>query len=436
MRQNKIIIFLFALLLNITVNAQNVDITNPSIKKAGDHITISFDAVVDDLSANYMLTLTPTLWNGSEQQALKQIVVMDRIKSITQSRKGSVNVGSLISRSNKMIPYSVTIPFEKWMGGVSLRIDKTLKGCCQREILAPIAVISNTLKPILAPITPAFDSDVQAVYIGEFEEEMKSFPFVYHINEQLNKNYNGLAIGFEQSSKTIDLLYLDNEKILQKIKESIEIIKRDPHIELTKINIEGGASPEGHFILNQKLGKGRAEAVIALLSEWTDSRLFEIDNIGENWGELYRMVEKSDMKYKNEVLSIIDNTTINNGRELKLMNLRGGVPYNYMFNTFFSKLRTASYVKVFYDIKPNDQFKEIDRASGLIKSKNYKEALAILKEITPSPYTNNLIGVCYMMTEDAVNARIYLQKAIDGGSVNAEKNIKQLDYQRDNIQYN
>ena len=436
MRQNKIIIFLFALLLNITVNAQNVDITNPSIKKAGDHITISFDAVVDDLSANYMLTLTPTLWNGSEQQALKQIVVMDRIKSITQSRKGSVNVGSLISRSNKMIPYSVTIPFEKWMDGVSLRIDKTLKGCCQREILVPIAVISNTLIPILAPIAPAFESDVQAVYIGKFEKEMKSLPCAYHISEQHNKSSNGLAIGFEQSSKTINLLYMDNKSILQKIKESIVIINSNQDIELIKIKIEGGASPEGSFTLNQKLGKGRADAVISTLSEWADSSLFEIDNIGENWGDLYRMIEKSDMNDKEELLSIIDKYSISNGRKIKLMNLKGGIPYNYMFKTFFPKLRKASYVRVFYDIKPNDEFKEIDRASGLIKSNNYKEALAILKEITPSPYTDNLIGVCYMMTEDAVNARIYLQKAIDGGSVNAENNLKQLDYQRDNIQYN
>ena len=435
MKQQKAIIFLFVLLINITANAQNVNVTKTAIKKVGDNVAISFDVMVDDLPANYMLTLTPTLWNGDKQQPLKQIVVMNRTKSITQSRKGSVTSGILTYRSKEMIPYSVTIPFEPWMGGVSLRIDKTLKGCCKRDYLSPMLVTSNSLTPIIEPIIPLFVSDVQAAYIDEFKKQIKGLPFVHHIGKQHKNNYDGLAVGFEQGSTTIDLFYMDNENILQKIKESIEMIKAESDIELIKIRIEGGASPEGSFELNQKLGKGRADAVISIISEWADSALIEVDNIGENWDKLYHMVEKSDMMYKSEVLSIIDNYSIHNGRELRLMNLRGGVPYNYMYKTFFTKLRTASYVQVFYDIKPSDELIKIDRASKLIILKNYKEALDILKDVTLTPYTNNLIGVCYMMTEDIVNARISLQKAIEGGNIDAENNLIRLDYQQNNIQY-
>ena len=435
MKQQKAIIFLFVLLLNITANAQNVNVTKTAIKKVGDNVAISFDVMVDDLPANYMLTLTPTLWNGDKQQPLKQIVVMNRTKSITQSRKGSVTSGSLTYRSKERIPYSVTIPFEPWMGGVSLRIDKMLKGCCRRDYLTPMLVTSNSLMPIIEPIIPLFVSDVQAVYIDEFRKRTKDFPFVHHIGEQYKNNYNGLAVGFEQGSTTIDLFYMDNENILQKIKESIEMIKAESDIELIKIRIEGGASPEGSYELNKKLGKGRANAVISIISEWADPALFEIDNIGENWDKLYHMVEKSDMMYKSEVLSVIDNYSINNGRELRLMNLRGGVPYNYMYKTFFTKLRTASYVQVFYDIKPSDELIKIDKASKLIMSKNYKEALGILKDVTSTPYTNNLIGVCYMMTGDIAKARISLQKAIEGGNIDAKNNLIRLDYQQNNIQY-
>ena len=435
MKQQKAIIFLFVLLLNITANAQNVNVTKTSIKKVGDNVAISFDAMVDDLPANYMLTLTPTLWNGDKQQPLKQIVVMNRTKSITQSRKGSVTLGSLAYRSKEMIPYSVTIPFEPWMGGVSLRIDKMVTGCCRRDYLTPMLVTSNSLRPIIEPIIPLFVSDVKAVYIDEFKKKIKNFPFVHHIDKQQKNNYEGLAVGFEQGSTTINLFYMDNKNILQKIKEAIELIKAESNIELTQIKIEGGASPEGSFELNQQLGKGRADAVISIISEWVDSALIKVDNIGENWDKLYQMVEKSDMMYKSEVLSVIDNYSINNGRELKLMNLRGGVPYNYMYKTFFSKLRMASYVQVFYDIKPSDEVVKIDIASKLIISKNYKEALDILKDVTLTPYINNLIGVCYMMTEDIVNARISIQKAIEGGDVDAQNNLIRLDYQQNNIQY-
>ena len=56
------------------------------------------------------------------------------------------------------------------------------------------------------------------------------------------------------------------------------------------------------------------------------------------------------MDYKAEVMEIITNIPIEKGRETKLMQLRGGVPYRFMLKHIFPGLRVAI-CKVSYDIK-------------------------------------------------------------------------------------
>ena len=153
---------------------------------------------------------------------------------------------------------------------------------------------------------------------------------------------------------------------------------------------------------------------------------FKVVNIGENWDELYALIKSSNMDYKDEVLEIIDDNPIHIIRKSKLKSLADGAPYKYIVSEFFPMLRKASYTQIFYKISPNDQLDEIDEASKLIKSKDYKKALDKLQKVTPTSYTDNLIGVCYMMTNDTDNAKLHFQKAIDGGNRDAQSNLIQM----------
>jgi len=435
MRVQNIILFLSILLLSYSATAQDVDITNPSIEKIGDRVTISFDANIDEVSTDYMLTLTPTLWSGAREQSLSPIVVMGRRKSIMQARKGGVKEGIVVAKADEITSYKVILPFGVWMGGVSLRMDRVLEGCCGREVLAPISIVSEVLKPTLLPVTPLFRSDVKSDILDDFQQIVQAYPFLYLSDTAADPKSDDVIIYFKQGSTTIDGLYQNNSNSLRKIQDALALIKATPNMNLTKITIVGVTSPEGSFSLNKRIGQARAESLVNYLSQDVDSTLFNIGSVGENWDGLYSMVEQSNMAYRNEVLSIIDSYGIFEGREKRLMNLRGGSPYMYMLKEFFPGLRKTSYVRVFYGITPNDEFTKTDKASQFIKANSYNEALQLLQEIAPTPYTENLMGVCYMMLEDAVNARLYLQRAIDGGNGDAPNNLEQLNYQRDNIQY-
>ena len=75
------------------------------------------------------------------------------------------------------------------------------------------------------------------------------------------------------------------------------------------VEINGFASPEGGLELNTRLGQTRAER----LKEYIQSQMpdltsddFILINGVENWDGLRRLVEASDMEYKEEVLRVLE----------------------------------------------------------------------------------------------------------------------------------
>ena len=76
----------------------------------------------------------------------------------------------------------------------------------------------------------------------------------------------------------------------------------------------------------------------------------EVNYIGEDWDKLRELAAAStSLPGREEVLAIIDNTDIFKGREKKLMDLQGGVPYNFMMSGIFPLLRRVEIV-VEYDL--------------------------------------------------------------------------------------
>lgn len=126
----------------------------------------------------------------------------------------------------------------------------------------------------------------------------------------------------------------------------------DSTARLNYIDIVAYASPEGPYTLNRKLARKRAENISAYLRgnmPFLSGSLFNVQPKGIDWNGLAAMVENSDMRYRSEVLNILRNipeTTYRNGKLVdsrlkRLMDLRGGRPYNYMLEHFFPELRSA-----------------------------------------------------------------------------------------------
>lgn len=118
------------------------------------------------------------------------------------------------------------------------------------------------------------------------------------------------------------------------------------------MDIVGYASPEGSLANNKRLSEGRAMALRDYLASRYDfsRNQYYIIFGGENWDGLVKALDTIDFEYKDEALNIINDIPVEKGREAKLMQLRGGVPYRYMLKYIFPSLRVAI-CKVNYEIK-------------------------------------------------------------------------------------
>lgn len=162
----------------------------------------------------------------------------------------------------------------------------------------------------------------------------------------------GVKVYFRQGYSRLQPAFRENGIRLDEFMRRVSEMHADSTARLNSIDIVAYASPEGSFTLNRKLARKRAENISAYLRgnmPFLSGSLFNVQPKGIDWNGLAAMVEASDMRYRSEVLNILRNvpeTTYRNGKLVdsrlkRLMDLRGGRPYNYMLTHFFPELRAA-----------------------------------------------------------------------------------------------
>lgn len=169
---------------------------------------------------------------------------------------------------------------------------------------------------------------------------------------------DSVRIYFHQGKVNIDTCLLDNgnemerfAKICSALNDSVRLIR--------KIQIIGGASPEGGGLLNGRLSEKRAEVLWRYISPYIKIPVLERDFhfSGSDWNGLITMVRADvNVPEREDVLRLLEKIVrLENqdspywGGELK--RLKGGRPYSYLYKFHFPKLR-SSMVKICYDSDP------------------------------------------------------------------------------------
>ena len=132
-----------------------------------------------------------------------------------------------------------------------------------------------------------------------------------------------------------------------------EIRRQNAASNIESITVRSYASPDGTNTANKRLSENRCKSITGYLIEETriDPSLIRAEAEGVAWEELRRMVAAdARVPWQEEVLEVLDTTPLwvfdNNGkvvggRKKSLMDLRGGVPYNWLFANIFPQLRNA-----------------------------------------------------------------------------------------------
>ena len=346
---------------------EGVITVNPvRLEQKGDFIHVDIDFVLNNVKVKSArgMDFIPRLVTPGRTQNLPKVSIKGRDEYLAYERelalmnakeKRNYEKPYIVEKAGKLrndtIRYQYLVPFESWMKDARLDVQRDECGCGETALMNIEEFGKVTLERVWTPyvVVPQF------AYLQPKAEEIKQRDIQAEC-----------FLDFEVNKVNIRPEYMNNPKELAKIRTMIDDLKADPSIKVNRLDIIGYASPEGSLANNKRLSEGRAMALRDYLATRYDfaRNQYHIIFGGENWEGLVNALDTIDIEYKDEILDIIEYTSLEQGRESKLMKLRGGVPYRYMLKNIFPSLRVAI-CKVNYDIKNFD----VDEAREVIKKR-------------------------------------------------------------------
>lgn len=258
-------------------------------------------------------------------------------------------------KGDGQVDYRVAIPYEPWMSSARLNLRKDDCGCGQSSVTDVRVLASRvTLEEVII-----IERYLIAPHLAYMQPEAEA---VKRRAEQ-GEAYLDFAVG----KAAINPDFGRNTAELEKIRRMIGLVHDDKNITINRISIAGYASPEGSLAANERLSEARANALQSYLQErYPDipKSLYSVYFGGENWDDLVKALQHSDMPDKQAVLDLIDRYSVTAGRESKLMALKGGTPWRYMLKELFPALRKVT-VAIDYDIRNFN----IEEAKEVVKTR-------------------------------------------------------------------
>lgn len=234
------------------------------------------------------------------------------------------------------IDYLRSAKYEPWMKNAVLKVKK-LSCACNRQ------------KDRGENVIPAFEQKVI--------EEIKLFP-VYLVppadNGQKVREEKGSAyLCFKLNKWDIIPDYMTNPTELQKIYNSVNVVKNDSDVTITRMVIEGYASPEGPNGHNEMLSQKRTQALRDYLQKIgiTQGIRLNATGKGENWEGFMDALRNNMIIPQRNTLLRIANSNLSLDEMEKRMKAEAPEGFKYCLETVFPALRCTNYT-VIYTVRP------------------------------------------------------------------------------------
>ena len=234
---------------------------------------------------------------------------------------------------NLDIDYLRTVKYEPWMENAVLKLLKQSCACNKQKNRGELLLASfNKKKP-----------------------EIQLFP-IYLLppadNSQKVREESGSAyLCFEVNKWDIKPDYMTNPVELQKIFNSLNMVKNDSDVTIRKMTIEGYASPEGPNDHNLMLSEKRTEALKNYMNMTHSAIKIESSGKGENWdGFVKYLTTHPNTPQRDRLLSIARS---NRTPDEKEQQMRKEAPEGFLYavRNAFPSLRCTNYT-VIYTVRP------------------------------------------------------------------------------------
>lgn len=382
------------------------------------------------------------------------------------------------------IRYSVNIPLQSWMKNASLLLRQLQVDCCSETLLAYDVMNPNIGLTQNASTFASNTSNLTQKHVKCVKPDYtKCVNYVKPEVEPVKTRVNTTSayLNHPQNKTDVFPFFASNASELKKVHQAISPILEDSAItSLSKITIHGFASPEGPYNTNQRLSKERAFAFREYLKKeynLKDTSLFEVYFTAEDWDTLIRLINEHPTPAKKEILSIIRKSKVPDERELKMKQLNKGVPYNYVYKSFYPKLRRID-IAIYYNVKPlsdslalrllytnpkllsleeffsignkakpgsrlytlsfdtaarfypNEPVANINAAAAALAVQDTGKAREYLAKTGRDKRAYNNLGVYFLQTGDLSKAERYFRKALKTSPREAKRNLNLLEVKK------
>ena len=330
-----IVVIAAAIVGHFTLSAQtdfkNIIIHDAEITRNQDFMTVSMDLDFSEFNvgSNRAVLVTPYIVKGEDSVSLPALGFYGRdryfyyIRNDKQLTSSEIKDAYLESEMPEYIPYLENVPFEKWMAGADLVIERKVFGCCGKLEEEDCCML-----------------DKYRLYIPEYIYVKPPKP-----ETRKERFLEGNAyVDYPVSQTVIYPDYHNNAAELAKIRSTIDSVKLDQDVAVTSIFIKGFASPESPYDNNTRLAKGRTQSIKDYVLDMYkfDDETVKTDFEPENWEGLREYLVESSLPYKNQIISLIDQD-IEPDRKEWLIKSRYKSDYKFLLENCYPYLRRTYY---------------------------------------------------------------------------------------------
>lgn len=370
---------------------QSIKVEQVTVERTDDNLVLKMDLNMDslDMRSNHRFVFTPAVTNLADSVKMPQIIINGRNQDISFRRKGYKDYAAdvmTVRRKNdtpQTVHYSAVVPYQEWMKNCNIEVAEDLCGC--GDVLDQNVVQIHKLRtPYIPYLRPAAEAR------KERHEEGRAY------------------IDFPVNKITLYPDYRNNQRELDKIVQTIEVVKNDKNATITEINIHGFASPESPYKHNAYLAENRAKTLKDHVRNLVrlEDEVFSVDFTPEDWDGLRDFVSKSDLKNKDGILALIDDKELDpDVKELRIKQ-NYAEDYRFMLANWYPALRHSDYV-VNYSIRPFS----VEEAKEIMKTKpqqlSLEEMFLVAQTYTPgSREFNNVMETAVRMYPDNETANL------------------------------
>lgn len=339
--------------------AIGVGVSGVSVRQQGDSLLVELrlDLTVVEVSPSMAYTFTPVLRSGTRVEELPPVVVTGKRRGRFDRRRDALATGEASrpayrvltgngKRRDNLVAYSVRVAYVPWMAHARLSLMQESRECCDWEILTVDDLLADLGLPECPPaegLAPA-TADVAPPASGS-----PASPVSGEDNGLYSKSLT-LYIDYPLNSYEVLTFYKGNAAELARLDSLFRPLRDGTPAAIRRVSVCGYASPEGPYLHNEALASNRARLFLHYLTATysLDGVPTAVSWVAEDWVGLVELLGKRRPPYYEECLALIRRYGVFEGREKKLMELRGGEPYRRMCAEEFPLLRRLD-VTVVYD---------------------------------------------------------------------------------------